>query len=147
MLLNLRRSEWQTGRAGRGPGKPGAGWDRLCKLELHVLPTVGQPWSYIWSYISVGHRICAGGPSEAAGPSRALGAGGRPASSRAALPREHRSSQEMWKRRIHIKVSLVHQPQMYLCTHLEILWYCLLFFLFVSISSVETKIIWRRRTW
>lgn len=42
--------------------------------------------SKLWWCVSAGHSVCAGGPSEAAGPSRALRAGGRPASSRAALP-------------------------------------------------------------
>lgn len=54
-----------------------------------------RPGSVCTSLFPVGHRVGAGGSAEAAGPGRALGAGGRPASSRAALPREHRSAQEM----------------------------------------------------
>lgn len=70
------------------------------------------------SLCSVGHSVCTGGPSEATGSSWALSAGGCPTSSRAALPWKHGSAQEMWKWRIHIKVSLNLQTlRLFLCFH------------------------------
>lgn len=78
--------------------------------------------SNLW-FCSIGYRVCPRGPFETSGPGWALGAGGCPASSGAALPWKHGRSQEMWKWRIHIKVSLkLSEPLPVLLLFLECFW-------------------------
>lgn len=53
----------------------------------------------------LGHRVSPGGPAAPPGPGRALSAGGCAPQAWAALPREHRCQEEMWKWRFHLQVS------------------------------------------
>lgn len=95
---------------------------QVCELTTAFCSLLSLKYS-VWSHLSwcrmsrcsVGHSLSTGGPSEATGPSWALSAGRCAASSRAALPWKHRSSQEMWEWRLHIKVSLNLQSPSYLC--------------------------------